>query len=242
MLKHFRRTVVETHGEKIMYPTNLTGVRFFKVMISGQAYLNLFYLLAAFPLGIFYFVFLVSGLSLGVSLLIIWVGIPILLLVGVGWWALASFERFMAVRLLNEDIPAMPPTSNKDAGPWIRFKEFLSNPVTWKGLLYLFLKFPLGLVTFVVMITLISLTLAFMTMPFTYESLQYFQPGISFGDLYVWHIDSMNDALLGALIGLMLWPVTLHVANGLSWVHAKFAKLMLSVDPMGRFAAILDAA
>jgi hypothetical protein len=225
-----------------MYHTNLTGARFFKVMVSGQAYLNLLYLLATFPLGIVYFVFLVSGLSLGISLLIIWVGIPILLLVGVGWWALASFERFMAVNLLKEDIPAMTPSSNEGVDMWTRFKEFLTNPVTWKGLLYLFLKFPLGIVTFVVMITLVSLTLAFITMPFTYESLQYFQTGISFGNLYVWHIDSMNDALLCALIGLMLWPVTLHVTNGLTWMHAKFAKLMLSIDPMGRFNSILDAA
>jgi hypothetical protein len=225
-----------------MNNANLTGARFFKVMGSGQAYLNLIYLLAAFPLGIFYFVFLVSGLSVGISLLIIWVGIPILLMVCVGWWTLASFERFMAVHLLKEDIPAMTPSSIEGVDMWTRFKDFLANPVTWKGLLYLFLKFPLGIVTFVVMITLVSLTLAFITMPFTYESLQYFQTGISFGNLYVWHIDSMNDALLGALIGLMLWPVTLHVTNGLTWMHAKFAMLMLSIDPMGRFNSILDAA
>jgi len=54
-----------------------TAFLFFKVIVSGQAYLNLFYLLVAFPLGVFYFVFLVSGLSAGVSLAIIWVGIPI---------------------------------------------------------------------------------------------------------------------------------------------------------------------
>jgi hypothetical protein len=46
------------------------------------------------------------------------------------------------------------------------------------------------------------------------------------------HIDTLKDALLGALIGLMLWPVTLHITNGLVWVHAKFARVMLSDDPM----------
>ncbi|MCK5645321.1 MAG: sensor domain-containing protein, partial [Anaerolineales bacterium] len=71
--------------------------RFFKVVLSKQAYLNLLYLLAAFPLGIFYFVFLISGLSTGISLVIIWVGIPILLLVGIAWWGLANLERIMAI-------------------------------------------------------------------------------------------------------------------------------------------------
>jgi hypothetical protein len=219
-----------------------TAIRFFRVMGSGQAYLNLLYLLAAFPLGISYFVFLVSGLAIGISLSIIWVGIPILLLVGAGWWVLASFERFIAIHLLGEDIPEMSRPPNEDAGIWARLKEYLVNPVTWKSPLYLLLKFPLGTATFVILITLISLTLAFLTMPFTYEFLPEFQAGAFFGlGLPAWHIDSMSEALLGTLIGLLLWPVTLHITNGLAWVHAKFAKVMLSVDSMEWLTAIVEA-
>ena len=212
-----------------------TGDRFFKVMGSGQAYLNLLYLGAAFPLGVFYFVYLVTGLSLGISLSIIWIGIPILMLVGAGWWALANFERLMAVNLLKEDIPRMASPSEEDADIWTRVKEFFTNPITWRSLLYLFAKFPLGLGTFVVLVTIVALTLGFLTMPFTYQFAEYFQGGVSFGlGLPAWQIDSLGDALLGALIGLMMWPVALHVINGLAWVHAKFAKIMFSVDPVGQ--------
>jgi hypothetical protein len=218
---------------------NPTVGRFFRVMVSGQTYLNLIYLGAAFPLGVFYFVFLVSGLSTGISLAIIWVGIPILLLIGVAWWVLASFERFMAINLLKEDIPAIARPSNEGADLWSRFKEYFANPVTWKSLLYLFLKFPLGITTFIILVTLVSLTLAFLSMPFTYEYLQFFQGGISFGPgLPIWQIDSLNDALLGALIGVMLWPVTLHVTNGLAYVHAKFARLMLGAESKNMLASI----
>lgn len=209
--------------------------RFFRVVVSGQAYLNLLYLLVAFPLGILYFVLLVSGLSLGISLLILWVGIPILLVVGALWWVLASFERFMAIHWLREDVPAMSRPAIGGTDIWTRFKEYLANPVTWKSLLYLFMKFPLGVAAFVVLTTLISLTLAFLTMPFVYEFLPEFQAGVSLSPgLSAWQIDSLNDALLVALVGLMLWPVTLHVTNGLAWVHAKFARVMLSVDSMGQ--------
>ncbi len=45
--------------------------RFFGVVARGQSYLNMIYLLLAFPLGVCYFVFLVTGLSLGIGLLII---------------------------------------------------------------------------------------------------------------------------------------------------------------------------
>jgi hypothetical protein len=227
-----------------MIVTNLTQnvFRFFKVIASGQAYLNFIYLLAAFPLGVFYFAFLVSGLSTGISLLIIWVGIPILLLVGIGWWALASFERFMAIHWLKEDIPAMALPSNRDTDIWTGFIGFLTNPVTWKSPLYLFLKFPLGIATFVILITLTSLALAFLTMPFTYEFLPEFQLGVFFyPGLPTWRIDSISDALLGSLIGLMMWPVTLHVTNGLAWVHAKFAKTMLSANPMRKFTVPAQA-
>lgn len=211
-----------------MNESNLTVGWFFKVVGSGQAYLNLLYIMAAFPLGIFYFTFLVAGLSLGISLSIIWVGIPVLLLVGGGWWALASFERYMVIHLLKEDVREMARPTNQTVDLWTRFKAHCTNPVTWKSLLYLFLKFPLGMATFVILVTMVALTLAFLSMPFTYGNVQFFQE-VSFG-AWVWEIDSMTDALLGALCGLLLWPVTMHITNCLGWVHAKFAKMMLGSD------------
>lgn len=212
--------------------------RFFKVVVSKQAYVNLLYLLAAFPLGIFYFVFLISGLSTGISLVIIWVGIPILLLVGITWWGLANLERYMAVHLLKETIPAMTTPSNDDSEVRERIEEHFTNPVAWKSLLYLFLKFPLGIFTFTVLAVIVSLTLALLAMPFLYDLMQYSRAGIYLGaDLPFWRIDSMVDALICAIFGLMLWPVTLNVTNGLAWLHAKFARVMLSNDPIGGFTA-----
>ena len=55
--------------------------RIFGVVIEGQTYLNILYLLLAFPLGLFYFIFFVVGFSLGLPLIILWVGFLILALV-----------------------------------------------------------------------------------------------------------------------------------------------------------------
>jgi hypothetical protein len=210
--------------------------KFFKVIVRSQSYLNLIYLLAAFPLGVLYFVFLVSGLSTGISLAIIWIGIPILVLVGAAWWLLASFERSLAIYMLKEDVPAMTPPFENGSDIWTRFKVHFTNPVTWKSLLYLFLKFPLGIVTLVIVVVLLTTTIAFLTMPFTYQSLDGFQIGLFFTpDQPLWRIDSLSDALLAAAIGLILWPVTLHITNGLAWIHAKFARLMLSIYPQEAF-------
>ena len=80
---------------------------FFSVVANPQSYLNIVYLLLGLPLGIAYFVFLVTGISVGFSLVVIWVGVPILALVLLGSWAMCRFERVLANTLLKEDIPAM---------------------------------------------------------------------------------------------------------------------------------------
>jgi hypothetical protein len=205
-----------------------TMYRFIKVMASGQTYLNILYLLAAFPLSVFYFVFLVSGLSLGISLSIIWIGIPLLLVVGSGWWILASFERFMAIHLLKEDVTTatLPPRAGKNI--WSFLKEYLANPITWKSPIYLLLKFPLGIATFAILVTLVSLTLAFLTLPLTFQLLDFQISGFFSPDHVSWQIDSIGKAFLGTLIGLILLPFTMHLINGMAWVHAKFARVMLS--------------
>ena len=212
---------------------------FFGIMSRGQAYINLLYLLAAFPLGLFYFVYLVSGLSLGISLSIIWIGVPLLLLVGAGWLMMAGFERYMAIHLLKEIVPEMKFTTNKNDGLWTNFKAYFTNPVTWKSLLYLFIKGPLGLSSFVVLVVLVSLTIGLLSMPFTYQHLELFH--ISFGPVLPnWYIDSLADALLATLMGLILWPATLHITNWFAGVHAKFAKVMLGNYPLDKLATIIE--
>jgi hypothetical protein len=217
--------------------------RFFRVVIRKQSYINLIYLFASFPLGILYFVFLVSGLSIGISLTIIWVGIPILLLVVITWIGLALFERFLAVQLLKEKIPTIEISLMDDADIWIRLKRGITNPITWKSLFYLFMKFPLGLFTFIVLVTVVALTLSLVAMPILYEFMPYPQFGVSLGgDLPDWQIDSMGDALVAALIGIMLWPVTLNISDGLAWIHAKFARVMLSNESVaGIFSTVARA-
>jgi hypothetical protein len=190
------------------------------------------YVFLTFPLGIFYFVFLITGLSVGISLTIIWIGIPILLLVGLGWWGLAAFERWLAISWLEEDIQPMAHPSEDAPDLLNRFKNYFTNPVTWKSLLYLFIKFPLGIFGFVVLVTFVSLTVSLIAMPILYQSIPAFPTAeIDFGSS-VWYIDSMNDAMVASLFGFLLWPVTMHISNGLAWLNAKLARYLISVEPV----------
>ena len=50
----------------------------------------------------------------------------------------------------------------------------------------------------------------------------------------------MNDALMATLIGVFLWPVTLHAVNGVTWLHAKLAKYLLSMEWPGKPVALSE--
>lgn len=193
--------------------------RFFGVVTRGQSYLNIVYLLLSFPAGLFYFIFLVTGLSLGLSLAIVWVGIPILLLVLAGWWGMLIFEREMALRLLNVEIAPMTRDPNPPQGLWARLKAILGNPVTWKGLAYLFARFPLGIVAFVIVVTWLSLTIGLISAPFVYSF-----ASVNYG---AGRIATLSDALLCAVIGFVIGIAGMHLMNLLAYISGQFARLML---------------
>jgi hypothetical protein len=198
--------------------------RFFGVAVRGQTYLNLLYLFLSFPLGLFYFIFLVIGLSLGFSLLIVWAGLLILPVVFAGWWAFAAFERQLAIWLLREDIPPMASQQPAAPGLWAQIVAYLSNPVTWKALLYLFAKFPLGLLSFIAAITALSVSAAFLVAPLL---IPFFPLQVWLVDDRVWRVDTLGEALVAFVIGLFLSLVSLHILNGLAWLSGHFARLML---------------
>ena len=201
---------------------------FFGIVLKIQSYKNILYLLGSFPLGVFYFIFLVIGVSTGLSLSIIWVGIPILLLVCACWLAFAKFERFIVINFLKEEIPIVEQKNIGDVGLWRYVGFILSDPFSWKSLLFLLLKFPLGIISFGFLVVLISLSVAFLSLPFSFRTIQFFQISIPMlSGQRIFEITNMKAAICGTLLGMILWPITLYIAKGLTWVHANSAKLLL---------------
>ena len=192
---------------------------FFGVVADPQSYLNIVYLLLAFPLGTFYFVFLVTGFSLGFGLIITLIGIPILLLVLSGSWALCRFERQVAITLLNEDIP-LSVSRPASGGLWSRVKALLKDRVTWTGVLYLFLKFPLGIVTFTIAVTLIAVTVGFLFAP----AYMWTSNPIVWGS---WSFDPFPWSWILTIIGIPLVFISLHLMNVIAIVFGRMTRVML---------------
>lgn len=206
---------------------NIFG-RFFGVVIRGQTYLNILYLLLALPLGVFYYIFLVGLFVTGIPLVFIFIGLLILIAVFAAWVAFVAFERQLAIWLLSVDVPPYMPevAGQKDTSGWIG--GFLTNRVTWTGLLFLFLKFPLGVFSFALLTTLFALTIAFLSAPFTYNLVPL--------DIWVtwdvvWSVDTLWKALILFVFGIFMIFISLHLLNIMAWIWGRLAYWMLGRKP-----------
>ena len=197
----------------------------FGVFVRPQTYLNLVYLYLAFPLGIAYFVFIVVGLSMGFGLIITLFGAPLLVLTIVASWLLSSFERELANRLLKEEIPPILQVDISGLTLLNKLKALLSNPVTWTGLLYLIVKFPIGVASFVLATLLLTGSGALLAAPIYYR-----WSDINFG---IWRVDSFGEAIILVPIGVVMAIVTPHVLNFAAFLSGRLAYLMLGVSWWG---------
>ncbi|MBN2499724.1 MAG: sensor domain-containing protein [Anaerolineales bacterium] len=204
--------------------------KFFGVMGSGKAYLTLIYNALAFPLGLFYFIFLVTGLSVSVPLIIVFVGLLLVPLMMASWWFMAWFERVLAIALLGEKIGPMTLPTHPEDDFWTRVKNFLVNPVTWKSLVYLLFKLPLGIIALIVLTVLGSLALSFLALPVL--TLGFGMPlEINWWGGIQYSLQSPALALPFFLLGILMWPISLHASNLLGLINGWFARVMLGQYP-----------
>jgi type IV secretory pathway VirB3-like protein len=220
------------------------------VFIWPQTYLNTLYLLLAFPLGIAYFVILVTGLSVGVGTLVIWVGAPILLLVFLVSYLLTWLERQLTVRLLHQNIPARAPRRNDQnvtedltgGNPdlsgeeriflrvWRKLKSHFTRPATWTGVIYLLAKFPIGIAAFVAIVVSLSVSFYLIIAPIIYRY-WWFGPQNEWWQVNIaWRFHSFNEAMILAAIGLALLLLSVHVLNLAAFLVGRFARLMLGLE------------
>jgi uncharacterized membrane protein len=143
--------------------------RVFSVFTDPHAYGALLFQLLALPTGILYFVWAVTGLALSLGLSVLIIGLPVLL----GYLASIRLFSLMEGRvvesLLGVRMPRRPGVAAKEGSILHRLGEWLRDRRTWTTLLYMLMKLPLGILSFVIFIVLLVLPLALMSVPFTQE-------------------------------------------------------------------------
>jgi hypothetical protein len=205
----------------------------FGVIIAPRTYASIGYTLLALPLGTAYFVVLVTGFSVGVGTLVIWVGVPILLLTLAVAWAMATFERRLTSLMLEEEIGPMSSgtpvaTDGSWRGRWQTLRAHLGNPVTWTSMFYLFVKFPIGVFTFTVTVTLLATSIGLILAPLFYRISDPLVFTWWDGRVFTfWPIDSMGETWLVTLAGVAVLFVSLHLINGMAKWSGQLAKATL---------------
>jgi len=156
------------------------------------------------------------------------VGLLILLLAMTAMRGFASWERQLGDWLLGAHIP--PPNPGPELKrPLKALKKHIVDSYTWKSLIYFMIKFPLGIISFVLAISLMSFSLALLLTPLLYRSLP-----IHF---FEWRITSAEASLFCLAIGLILGLLTFHIMHGLAAIHRALASAMLAGTPAERAEA-----
>ena len=203
--------------------------RFFAPLLRGVTYTRALYLLLGLPLGVFYFVFLVTSLSLGVGLAIIWVGVLILFATVLIWRGLGTLERGLADVLLGESIdPPTSPVMPEGASNARRARAIVSDSYTWRSFAWLLLRFPLGIFGFVLVVTAISGTVGLLAAPAASFITEYeFEADGEVVDI-TW-LESVPDWTLWLLpiVGIFFAVASAHAISGFGRLHGLMARPLL---------------
>ena len=204
--------------------------RFFGVAADPRAYTALFYMVLALATGVFYFTWVVAGLSMSAGFAILIIGIPFVILFFGSVRLLSLVEGRLVEVMLGERMPRRPLYSARGRSIWQRIGDMFTDPRSWSTLLYMLLMLPLGIIYFTIAVTLVSLGASLVASPLA------LLPGVN---MHVWMggIDLVADAPwllpLAAVAGVLVLFVTLHLARGIGTLHGQFAKHLLVKSSAG---------
>lgn len=197
---------------------------FFNIAAKKQSYKNILYLLISFPLCLAYFVFAVTGISLGFGLAVIWIGFPILAAVLNIGEAIAGLEHRLISNLLHKERP--PQEKRKPSGSSSkRLFPILSDKKAWKGILYILIKFPMGIIFFSLTAAFVTAPLAFLGTPIFLLIKQDINPAHSL--FKIWLADYPVFIPFLMIFGVVLFFIALHICKGLVNLSAKLAGRLL---------------
>ena len=198
---------------------------FLGVYVDARTWGAACFILVSLVTGIFYFTWAVIWLSLSIGFLILIVGLPFAFLFLLSVRGLALAEARLVQASLGVPISAGPLFAK--AGPkwWDRLKALVTDRGTWSALLYLILQLPLGTIYFTLSVTLTSLGLGLVSVPFLY--LLRPEPPMMIGSQPLLGLPLWSVFLTG-LAGFVILTAALHLIRGIGRWHAKYAQALLA--------------
>jgi len=190
----------------------------FRAVFAARTWRETAYLLLDLPIGIVGFTLVVTGLSLGLGLLLTFVGVPILGLTVLTCRAWAAGELRRA-RMIGLQLAPPPPLVR--SGSFLRrWARPLADAAGWRAAVYFVLMLPFGIFTFTVAVTWWAVSLGSLTLPVWAWSLPHNGP--QFGDTYYWSKPwQLALASVAGLVLTLLAPWVIRVLAVLDGAHVR---------------------
>ena len=173
-----------------------------------RAWKETLYLLLDLAVGVIGFTVVVTGLSLGLGLLITLIGIPIIAatLLLVRWAGRVELAR--ASVLLEEDLPGPGPLPRGESLLGRLFAP-IRDAAAWKAAAYFVLMLPAGIVTFTIAVTWWATALGMLTLPAWAWALPHNGPEI--GNGYYWsHVWQLALSCVAGFLLTLAAPRVMH--------------------------------
>ncbi|MCW2995854.1 MAG: sensor histidine kinase [Conexibacter sp.] len=200
--------------------------------LTATPWLDLAYISLGLASGIFALTFVFVGPFLSIMLIITLIGIPKLLLdVWITqWWA--NGERLRA-GLAGVPIPL---SRRRWRGETLfqRVRSALTDPMTWRELVWLILLFGVGTASFVVGVTAASVGLGFLTLPLWAWSLP--DDGVQIGVTTIHSVWAMIAVAI--VLGPPLTILAAWVLRGSALAQAKLAQALLEGEEQERITEL----
>lgn len=208
--------------------------RFFGVAADVRTYGALFYMLLALATGIFYFTWAVTGISMSFGLAVLIIGIPFVVLFLGSVRGLSLLEGRIVEVMLGVRMPRRPPyPAVQGLSLMKRIGAMFTDGRTWGTLFYMLLMLPLGIVYFMLTVTLVtvSLALAFAPVELMLTRMGWDDAFVNHNVTIDWgfgaHVPTWGDTLAMCVIGVALFFITLHLVRALGQMHGQIAKHLL---------------
>jgi uncharacterized membrane protein len=204
--------------------------RFFGVAADPRTYGAMFYAMLALATGIFYFTWVVTGVSLSAGLSVIIIGIPFVILFLGSVRLLSLVEGRIVEVMLGERMPRRPLYADRARPVLTRIGEMFTDPRTWSTLLYMLAMLPLGIVYFTTTVALLATSLALVIAPplalfgafdgwtLSGGTIVHWEPALTVGG---WELPIVFAC------GVVLLFATLHLLRGIGRMHGAIAKSLL---------------
>ncbi|WP_017586423.1 sensor domain-containing protein [Nocardiopsis ganjiahuensis] len=186
------------------------------------------YVFLGFPLAVFSFAVVLTGLALGIGTSVVFGGLVLLSVLLVTARGLAHVDRIRLSDLYGRPVMRLPyRTPPKNAGPLRQLLHPLTCSRSWLDALHPLLRFPVSLVTFVVAVTWWALSLGGLLYPLWGWSL-YLVPGYTDVGTYVLPEYPVLATLAFHMVGGALFALTLPlVMRFLAQAEATLARALL---------------